>query len=128
MEIKGKVVANLGVQKGTSKAGKDWAKATIIIETEGQYPKKIALDNLKNTDSFGALAVGTEGTFYIEIKSCEFNGRWYTSVNCWKWEISQQAPTQPPQPQSATPTLDSMGVKGFGERQAAPPDDEDLPF
>lgn len=98
MEIKGKVVANLGVQNGTSKAGKNWAKATVIIEYGDQYPKKVALDNMKNADSFGALPVGTEGTFHIEVESREFNGRWYTSVNCWKWETTQQAPAQPSQP------------------------------
>lgn len=95
MEIKGRVVANLGVQNGTSKAGKNWAKATVVVEYGDQYPKKVALDNMKNADSFGALAIGTEGTFHIEVESREFNGRWYTSVNCWKWETTQQAPAQP---------------------------------
>ena len=88
MEIKGRVIINLGVQSGTSKAGKQWSKASIVVETEGQYPKKIAMDNLKNADAFGALAVGTVGTFYIEIESREFNGRWYTSVNWCKWEVA----------------------------------------
>lgn len=95
--IKGKVTANLGVQKGTSKSGKDWSKATIVIETEGQYPKRVALDNMKNADSFAALAVGTEGAFHIEVESREFNGRWYTSVNCWKWETTQQPQQAPAQ-------------------------------
>lgn len=94
MEIKGRVVANLGVQKGTSKAGNEWSKATVVVEYGDQYPKKIALDNMKNADSFGALEVGTEGTFHIEVESREFNGRWYTSVNCWKWETTQQTPAQ----------------------------------
>lgn len=97
MEIKGKVVANLGLQKGTSKAGKEWAKATVVIEYGDQYPKKVALDNLKNAEEFAKLAVGTERTFHIEVESREFNGRWYTSVNCWKWETTQQAPAQPVQ-------------------------------
>lgn len=105
MEIKGKVVANLGLQKGTSKAGKEWAKSTVVIEYGDQYPKKIALDNLKNAEEFAKLSVGTEGVFHIEVESREFNERWYTSVNCWKWEVAtltqqpQQAPAQPaPQP------------------------------
>lgn len=112
MEIKGRVVANLGVQNGTSKAGKNWAKATVVIEYGDQYPKKVALDNLKNADSFGALSVGTEGTFHIEVESREFNGRWYTSVNCWKWETTQQAPAQPAQQpvyQQAQAPKDDMG-------------------
>lgn len=126
MEIKGRVVANLGVQNGTSKAGKNWAKATVVIEYGDQYPKKVALDNMKNADSFGALPVGTEGTFHIEVESREFNGRWYTSVNCWKWETTQQAPAQPSQPvqqdwQAAYP-------QPAAKPQTASQEDEGLPF
>lgn len=109
MEIKGRVVANLGVQNGTSKAGKNWAKATVVVEYGDQYPKKIALDNMKNADSFGALAIGTEGTFHIEVESREFNGRWYTSVNCWKWEVAQPA-TQQPAPQQPTAPSEEDGL------------------
>lgn len=108
MEIKGRVIANLGVQKGISKAGKEWQKTTVIIEYGDQYPKKIALDNMKNADNFGSLAIGTEGAFHIEVESREFNGRWYTSVNCWKWEtsqpIAQAAPQQPQHVQEAPST------------------------
>ena len=154
MEIKGKVIKNLGLQSGTSKAGKAWSKASIVIETEGQYPKKVVLDNMKNAEDFGRLTVGFVGVFHIEISSNEFNGRWYTSVNCWKWEATQTqqqpyvqpqqsyqqppsaqsyygpAPSYPANPQSATPTLDSMGVKGYHRtsQTAAQNGDDDLPF
>lgn len=98
--IKGKVVANLGVQRGTSKSGNDWQKATIVVEQPGQYPKRVALDNLKKAEEFAALAVGIEGSFHIEVESREYNGRWYTSVNCWKWETEQPAaqPVAQPEP------------------------------
>lgn len=127
MEIKGRVVANLGVQKGTSKAGNDWSKATVVIETEGQYPKKIALDNMRNADSFAALAVGTVGTFHIEVESREFNGRWFTSVNCWKWEMeqAQSAPQHPAQQgwQAAYPQPTAQP-----QAAPAPQGGDDLPF
>lgn len=122
MEIKGKVIQILPIQEGVSKNNKSWKKATIVVEygDNPQYPKKVALDNMKNADSFAALAVGTEGVFHIEVESREFNGRWYTSASCWKWEATQQpqqAPAQQgweqmyqqPQPQTA-------------------PQDSDLPF
>lgn len=124
--IKGRVIANLGVQKGTSKAGKEWSKATIVIETDGQYPKKVALDNLKNADNFAALAVGTEGNFHIEVESREFNGRWYTSVNCWKWETMQSQSTSAP----ANDPYAAMGMQPR-EQQAQTPTDsigDPLPF
>lgn len=127
MEIKGKVVANLGLQKGTSKAGKEWAKSTAVIEYGDQYPKKIALDNLKNAEEFAKLAVGTEGVFYIEVESREFNNRWYTSVNCWKWEVATL--TQQPQQAPAQQGWEQM----YQQTQAQPqtqttPQDSDLPF
>lgn len=127
MEIKGKIIQNLGIQSGTSKAGKSWSKASILIETEGQYPKKVVLDNLKNADEFGKLTIGSTGTFHIEINSNEYNGRWYTSVNCWKWEID--TPQAPAAPQSATPTLGAMGVKGYqGQNTPNTQEEDDLPF
>ena len=124
MEIKGKIIQNLGIQSGTSKAGKAWSKASILIETEGQYPKKVVLDNLKNAEEFAKLAVGSIGTFHVEISSNEFNGRWYTSVMCWKWELDAQQV-------SPTPTLDAMGVNGYQHTSAqhtAPQEEDDLPF
>lgn len=124
LTIKGRVVANLGVQKGTSKAGKEWSKATVVIETEGQYPKKIALDNMKNADNFAALAIGTVGTFHIEIDSREFNGRWFTSVNCWKWETEQAQPAPAP----ANDPYAAMGMQPREAQTAQTEGDSDLPF
>lgn len=142
MDVKGRVIQVLPLQEGISKNNKAWSKASIVVETEGQYPKKIAMDNLKNAEEFGKLAPGTVGTFHIEVESREFNGRWYTSVNCYKWEVASpypqqqqqpygQAPSYPVNPQSATPTLDAMGVQGYQPMpQSAPATngDDDLPF
>lgn len=123
LTIKGKVVSNLGVQKGTSKAGKDWSKTTLIVEYgDSQYPKRVALDNLKNAEEFAKLAVGTEGVFHIEVESREFNERWYTSVNCWKWETTQQPQTAPAQ---------QGWEQMYQQPQAQPspvPQSDDLPF
>ena len=124
MEIKGKVVANLGLQKGTSKSGKEWAKSTVVIEYGDQYPKKIALDNLKNAEEFAKLAVGTEGVFHIEVESREFNGRWYTSASCWKWETTQQ-PQQAPAQQGWEQMYQQSQAQ---QTQSAHTQDDGLPF
>lgn len=125
MEIKGKVIANLGVQSGTSKAGNVWKKATIVVEYgDGQYPKRVALDNMKQADEFGKLAVGAEGTFSLDVESREFNGRWFTSVNCWKWDVGQNVLAQ------QTPTQQGWGQM-YQQPQAQPspvPQSDDLPF
>lgn len=104
MEIKGKVIEKLPLQSGTSSRG-EWKKATIVVEIpDGQYGIKLALDNLKDADAFDKIAVGSEGTFNVNVSSRKSNdGRWFTSCTCWRWNIeggSEQAqPTQVAQPQ-----------------------------
>lgn len=100
MEIKGKVVQVLPMEGGTSKAGNQWSKASLIVETveNPQYPKKIKISNMKNAEAFSKLAIGSEVAFKVEIESREFNGRWYTEVNCWGWDVHQATPM----PQAAT--------------------------
>lgn len=110
MELKAKVKQVLPVERGVSKkSGEEWSKATLIVEYGGdRYPKQVALFNFKNADEFANLPLGSEHTFSINIESREFNGRWYTSVECWKW-------TSASQPQQAAPP-------------AAAPQGDDLPF
>lgn len=94
MKIRATVTQVLGVQSGTSKAGNAWSKATIIVETCEQYPKKVALNNMRNPNEFAALTPGIVASFDFEIESREFNGRWYTEANCWAWTIESYPQTQ----------------------------------
>lgn len=128
MNITGTITAVLPETAGTSKSGKAWRKREAIVEYQhGQYPKSIVFQMMNDTIDKLNIQQGQEYDLELDFESREWNGRYFLQASCWKATLkSQQA--QQPQPQSATPTLDSMGVKGFGERQAAPPDDEDLPF
>lgn len=129
MEIKGKVVQVLPVEGGTSRSGNQWSKASLIVEVaeNPQYPKKIKISNMKNADAFSKLAVCAEVTFKVEIESREFNGRWYTEVNCWGWDVA--TPTQQPQQAPAQQGWEQM----YQQPQAQPqtqttPQDSDFPF
>lgn len=129
MEIKGTVVLNNGIERGTSKSsGKDWQKASLVIETEGQYPKRLRLSNFKDAEKFTALQVSTKGTFHIEIESREWTnpntGRtsWFTEVSCWKWEVESNAVPQ------SNNLYTTMGIQPK-QTQPQPTDDGDpLPF
>lgn len=88
---------------GTSKAGNNWEKATLIVETLEQYPKKVAISNMRRAGEFNSLPIGTTATFEIEVESREYNGRWYTEVNCWNWNIEYAQPYQPYQPYPQMP-------------------------
>ena len=85
MEVKGKLLEVTIPEIGTSKAGKDWIKSLAIIETDGQYPKKIAVELGKEEliNKITDLKLGLEVTIKVNIESREFNGRWFTSVKGW---------------------------------------------
>jgi hypothetical protein len=90
MEIKGKLIKIMPTQQGTSQAGKVWSKADFVIETEGQYPKKIAITAMG--DLIAKLpSVGSNVTAHINIESREYNEKWYTNVNLWKIDVLTEA-------------------------------------
>ena len=86
MEIKGKIHEIQSPVTGESSNGQ-WSKQTIILETEGDYPKKIAITSWKNKPDFNKLSVGQVVNFHINIESREYNGNWYTDVKCWKYDV-----------------------------------------
>jgi|SRR5690606_373781 len=83
MEINGKIVQVLPEQSGNGRNGV-WRKRDYVLETKGQYPKKVCLTVWGDKiDQFG-MQVGDEVTAGIEIESREFNSKWYTDVKAWK--------------------------------------------
>lgn len=151
MEIKGTIVNVLPLESGVSKStGNPWSKATIVIETEGQYPKKVAMSNMKNAEEFTRLPIGARGTFKIDVESWEYNGRWFTNVNCFGYELEGQQVSQPQSQQQpsqgyAQPQMPPQGgyapqspQQGYGyppqqqgyqqPQYQQPPQDEDVPF
>ena len=99
MEIQGKIIAALPERSGVSARG-EWKSQTYVIETQGQYPKKLAFD------VFGAdritqfnLHVGDIATVFFDFDAHEYNGRWFNSVRAFNVEKSGQQTTQQPTPQ-----------------------------
>lgn len=85
MEISGNVISILPEVNGQGKNG-TWRKQEFIIETEGQYPKKICVSMWGDKIDQFALAEGDAITASVDIESREYNQRWYTEVKTWKVE------------------------------------------
>jgi hypothetical protein len=83
MEIRGKIIELLPEKSGQSARG-PWRKQEYILETEGQYPKKICF--VVWGDKIDELAIKIEEVLAvsIDIESREYNGRWYTDVKAWQ--------------------------------------------
>jgi hypothetical protein len=83
MEISGVVVNLLPLQSGQGKNG-TWKKQEFILETPGQYPKKVCMNLWGEKVDEIKISVGEKITASINIESREYNGRWYTDVRAWK--------------------------------------------
>jgi hypothetical protein len=89
--VEGKVIHVLEIESGISNAGKDWSKKDFVIETDDQYPKKIAFTLFGDKVSL-APNIGEDVKVYYNLESREYNGKWFHNVNAWKIEKLGDAP------------------------------------
>lgn len=85
MELIAKLIEKKDIQTGQGKNG-EWRKQEIIVETNGEYPKKICLTIWGDRINVEELVIGQEMIYHIDIESREYNGKWYTDVKAWKVE------------------------------------------
>ncbi len=95
MQLTAKLIQVLPLQTGTSKNG-EWKKQDVIVETDGQYPKKICISIWGDKINESQLTVGNELKIDFDIESREYNGRWYTDVKAWKIELAAATQGQAP--------------------------------
>ena len=137
LEIEGTLAQKLPVQSGSSARG-PWTKQEFILEfPDGNFTAKacfLAWGQEKVQD-LGKYQVGDKVKVSFNLKSREYNGRWYNDLQIWKIApagvAAQPAPAQPaPQArpavqapawqQAPAPTLEDMPADSEGA--------EDLPF
>ena len=135
LEIEGTLVQKLPVQSGNSARG-PWTKQEFILEyPDGNFTAKACFtawgqDKVQDLDKY---QVGDKVKVSFNLKSREYNGRWYNDLQIWKIAPAgaPAAPAQPasqaqPAPQAPAwapapaPTLEDMPADSEGE--------EDLPF
>lgn len=126
MEITGRIIQKLELQKGTSARG-EWKKQEFIIETNDKFPKKVCVSGwAEKVDDLNRFSINDMVTVSINIESREYNGRWYTDVRFWKIgpageggnsqeNVSQEA-------YSKAPALDDFNEFGGSDTS------DDLPF
>jgi len=105
MQLIAKLTQILPLQTGTGKNG-EWKKQDIIVETEGQYPKKICVSIWGQKINPDDLIVGNSLIIDFEVESREFNGRWYTDIRAWKVEPASKNTETPTQVDSSSSKLE----------------------
>lgn len=95
MELQGKIIVVLPERSGTSQRGNQWRSITYVLETQEQYPKKLAFDVTNDKIDQLNIQVGEFLTVQFDINAREYQGRYFNSVQAWNViRQTQQAPTQ----------------------------------
>ena len=95
MEIQGKIIVVLPERSGVSQRGNQWRSISYVLETQEQYPKKLAFDVTNDKINQLNIQLGEILTVQFDINAREYNGRWFNSVNAWNViRQTQQAPAQ----------------------------------
>ncbi|MBK8644243.1 MAG: DUF3127 domain-containing protein [Saprospiraceae bacterium] len=89
MQLTAKLTQLLPIQTGTGKNG-EWKKQDIIVETDGQYPKKVCISIWGDKIDEGQLQIGNLLKIDFDIQSQEYNSKWYTNIKAWKIEVAVQ--------------------------------------
>lgn len=103
MELEGKIILDLPLEEGISKAGNPWKKKSWVLETNGQYPRRVKFDVFGDRVSTLTFELNKNYIISVDAESREFNGRWYTDLRAFSARESEMAPqgpqfSQPQQP------------------------------
>ena len=118
LELEGTLRQKLGVQSGTSARGQ-WAKQEFVLEfPDGNYSSQACFtafgqDKVAELDKY---QVGDRIRVSFNLKSREYNGRWYNDLQMWRIVPAGEVPTAHTVPsapaapayEAPAPTLDDM--------------------
>ena len=145
MEITGKLIQLLPDVSGESARG-PWVKGGFVIETEGDYPRKVAF--ITFGEERVAMAKNIPMNTLVQVtfnpESREFNERWYTDLRAsrvqpfvpgqmpaaagYAWQGAQ--PAAPAQPVAGAQTAAAPAAQpdNFAAAPQMASSDDDLPF
>ncbi|MBO4341187.1 MAG: DUF3127 domain-containing protein [Bacteroidales bacterium] len=124
LELEGTLRQKLGVQSGSSARGA-WVKQEFILEyPDGNFSAQLCLtafgqDKVQELEKY---QVGDRIKVSFNLRSREFNGRWYTDISIWRivpagtaaapqapaYEPSAPAAAQAPAYEAPAPSIDDM--------------------
>lgn len=97
LELEGTLRQKLAVQSGTSARG-NWAKQEFVLEfPDGNYTSQACFtawgqEKVAELDKYQA---GDKVKVSFNLKSREYNGRWYNDLQIWRIAPAAQAPAAP---------------------------------
>ena len=82
MEVIGKLVKKLELETGTSKAGKEWKKQSIVIDTGNDFNNEVCISAFGDkVGQMNKLEIGMEVSVLCNVYSREYNGRYFHNID-----------------------------------------------
>jgi hypothetical protein len=109
LKVSGTITQVNQVEKGTSKAGKEWQKMTFILDSKEQYNNIYCFEifgqeKIENFKKYCMVGHDVEIDFNVSCRA--WNDKYFTTLQMWKFNKVDQA---------KTPEIESAGA-------------DDLPF
>ena len=129
LELEGTIRQKMGVQSGTSARGQ-WAKQEFVVDfPDGNFTSQACFtawgqDKVQELDKY---QVGDRVKVSFNLKSREYNGRWYNDLQIWRIApAGAAAPAQAAQAQA--PAYDAPPAPTLSDMPPAEELGDDLPF
>ena len=82
MDVTGKLVKKLELETGVSKAGKEWKKQSIVIDTGGDFNNEVCVSAFGDkVERMNMLEIGMDVSVLCNVYSREYNGRYYHNID-----------------------------------------------
>lgn len=129
--VTGTVKEVLQTKQGVSASGKEWATQEFILTTDdSNYPCDICFrifGNDKITEC--AVNAGESLQVFFDIRSRDYNGRWFTDINVWKIDRMLNPNEVAPGVQNDSHTQGNAGFQQHTQPvQQQQGNNNDLPF
>ena len=107
LKLNGTITKVLEVEKGTSKAGKEWQKQSFVIDTGDQYNPEVCfqLFGEDKIQMLNGINTGDKIEVSFNLSSREYKGRYFHNVDAWKINKTE---AQEPAPVNADESEDDL--------------------
>tara|TARA_R100000426_G_scaffold87305_1_gene71295 strand:+ start:749 stop:1072 length:324 start_codon:yes stop_codon:yes gene_type:complete len=90
MQVEGKLIKILKIEKGSSKNGAEWIKQCCVVETDNKYNNQVCITAFgeDNVNNLNKLQEGQNVQIWCNVYSREYNGKYYNQIDGWRFSKS----------------------------------------
>ena len=101
LSFRGKVIFVSDIQSGVSaQTGKQWQAQQIVLEKDGRYPTRIAIELVNDNVRTCACQAGEIVEMFFDVNAREIRGRWYNDLRAYRCDHLYASIAAVPQPQA----------------------------